>query len=231
MLKKLTKLLKAFSLDGANSTLAVHEMAKQETPELITTDQQQLGEVYAKALFGVGEKSGSTEDLISELNSVNQAVAELPKLSSTLTSPQIGTDQKTALIEKAFSGRISKPMMNFLKVIVQKGRFDCLPAVAVAAQQMHDQISGKVQATLLTAEMVDDKTRQEIAEQLSKKLGKRIELSAEVDSSIIGGVVLRVGDTVYDSSVAGQLKQVRAKALKKASDVIREQLNRFTNEN
>lgn len=122
-------------------------------------------------------------------------------------------------------------MMNFLKVIVQKDRFDCLPAVAVAAQQMHDQMSGKIQATLITAEKVDKKNRAEIAEQLSKKLGKEVELNAEVDPSIIGGVVVRVGDTVYDSSVAGQLEQVRAKAMKKASDVIREQLNRFTNEN
>ena len=206
-------------------------MAKQETPELITTDQQQLGEVYAKALFGVGEKSGSTEDLIGELKSINKAVAELPKLSGALAAPQIGTDEKTALVEKAFAGKTSKAMMNFLKVIVQKDRFDCLPAVAVAAQQMHDQMSGKIQATLITAEKVDKKNREEIAEQLSKKLGKEVELNAEVDSSIIGGVVVRVGDTVYDSSVAGQLEQVRAKAMKKASDVIREQLNRFTNEN
>ena len=231
MLKKLTKLLKTLSPDGANSTLAVHEMANQETPELITTDQQQLGEVYAKALLGVGEKSGSTEDLIRELKSVNQAVAELPKLSDALTAPQIGTEQKTALVEKSFAGKTSQPMLNFLKVIVQKDRFDCLPAVAIAAQQMHDQLSGKIQATLLTAEEIDNKTREEIAEQLSKKLGKQVELNSEVDPSIIGGVVVRVGDTVYDSSVAGQLKQVRAKAMKKASDVIREQLNRFTNEN
>lgn len=230
MLKKLTKLLTTFSQDGANS-LAVHEMAKQETPELITTDQQQLGEVYAKALFGVGEKSGSTEKLIDELKSINAAVAELPKLNDALTAPQIGTEEKTALVEKAFSGKTSGPMMNFLKVIVQKDRFDCLPAVAVAAQQMHDQLSGKIQATLITAEEVDKKNRAEIAEQLSKKLGKEVELNAEVDPSIIGGVVVRVGDTVYDSSVAGQLEQVRAKAMKKASDVIREQLNRFTNEN
>lgn len=206
-------------------------MAKQETPELISTDQQQLGEVYAKALFGVGEKSGSTEALIGELKSVNAAVAELPKLADALTAPQIGIDEKSALVEKAFSGKTSGAMMNFLKVIVQKDRFDCLPAVAVAAQQMHDQKSGKIQATLLTAETVDAKTQKEIAEQLSKKLGKTVELNAEVDPSIIGGVVVRVGDTVYDSSVAGQLEQVRTKAMKKASDVIREHLNRFTNEN
>ena len=236
MLKKLTKLLKTFTLetfhqDGANSTLAVHEMAKQETPELISTDQQQLGEVYAKALFGIGEKSGSTEALIGELKSINQAIGDLPQLSDALTAPQISVDQKVALVEKAFSGKTSPAMLNFLKVVVQKDRFACLPAVAVSAQQMHDQLSGKIQATVSTAQDIDDDTRKAIADQLSQKLGKEVELQTDVDPSIIGGVVVRVGDTVYDSSVAGQLAQVRAKAMKKASDVIREQLNRFTNEN
>ena len=206
-------------------------MAKKETTERITTDQQQLGEVYAKALFGVGEKSGSTKDLISELKSINKAVADLPKMRDALTAPQISTEEKTALVEKAFSGKSSPAMMNFLKVVVQKDRFDCLPAVAVAAQEMHDQMSGKIQATLVTAEKVDKETRKDIAKTLSEKLGKEVELNTSVDPAIIGGVVVRVGDTVYDSSVAGQLEQVRAKALKKASDVIREQLNRFTNEN
>ena len=231
MLRKLTGLLKTFSQNGANTTLAVHEMAKQETTERITTDQQQLGDVYAKALFGVGEKSGSTEALITELKEINEAIAELPQLRDALTAPQIGTDEKTALVAKAFSGKTSPAMMNFLKVVVQKDRFACLPAVAVAAQQMHDQLAGKIQATLVTAEEVDTPTRQSIANELSKKLGKQVELETSVDPSIIGGVVVRVGDTVYDSSVAGQLQQVRTKALKKASDVIREQLNRFTNEN
>lgn len=206
-------------------------MANQATTQHITTDQQQLGEVYAKALLGVGEKSGSTEALIGELQQVNAAVDDLPNLADALMAPQISTDEKAALVEKAFAGKTSPAMMNFLKVVVQKDRFDCLPAVAIAAKQMHDQMSGKIQATLVTAEEVDDQTRNDIANKLSQKLGKQVELQPMVDPSIIGGIVVRVGDTVYDSSVAGQLEQVRTKALKRSADAIREQLNRFTNEN
>lgn len=220
-----------FFLSGTKFTTAVHEMANSETIERITTDQQQLGEVYAKALLGVGEKSGSTEALISELQEVNQSVAALPKLSDALTTPQLSSEEKTSLVIKAFSGKISPAMMNFLKVVVQKGRFDCLPAVAISAKQIHDQLSGRIQATLITAQEVDQLTRDNIASKLSHKLGKQVQLQSEVDPSIIGGVVVRVGDTVYDSSVAGQLKQVQTKAMKKAADSIRQQLNRFTNEN
>ena len=206
-------------------------MTNQETTERITTDQQQLGEVYAKALLGVGEKSGNTEDLISELQEVNQAIAALPKLREAMVAPQIGSEEKLTLLEKAFNGKTSPSMMNFLKVIVQKDRFDCLPAVAISAREMFDQLTGKIQATLVTATEVDSQTQANIADQLSKKLGKQVELKPTVDPSIIGGIVVRVGDTVYDSSVAGQLEQVRVKATQKAADSIRGHLNRFTNEN
>ena len=206
-------------------------MANSETTEHITTDQQQLGEVYAKALLAVGEKSGSTEALIVEIKDVSEAVKSLPKLSDALAAPQVSVDEKVALAQKAFDGKTSPAMLNFLQVLVRKGRFDCLPAVAVAAKQMYDSQSGKIQATLVTAEEVDDSTQADIAQKLSEKLGKQVELERTVDPSIIGGVVVRIGDTVYDSSIAGQLEQVRTKALKSASDAIREQLNRFTNEN
>ena len=220
-----------FVLNGTKITPAVYEMANSETTEQITTDQQQLGEVYAKALLGLGEKSGSTVALINELQEVNQAVLTLPKLRQALMSPQLGSEDKMSLVQKAFSGKVNPAMMNFLKVVVRKDRFDCLPAVAVSAKQMHDQMSGRFEATLVTAQDVDQQTRDDIAAKLSQKLGKQVDLLATVDPSIIGGVVVRVGDTVYDSSVAGQMQQVRTKAMKKASDAIRQQLNRFTNEN
>ncbi len=206
-------------------------MANQSTNQRITTDQQQLGEVYAKALLGVGEKAGTSETLIGELQQVNDAVGDLPTLGDALMSPQVSSDEKTALVEKAFEKMCSTTLMNFLRVVVQKGRFDCLPAVLVSAEKMHDQMLGKIQATLVTAEPVDDKTRDSIADKLSIKFGKQVELHPSVDPSIIGGVVVRVGDTVYDNSVSGQLEQVRAKALKRSADAIREKLNRFTNEN
>jgi F-type H+-transporting ATPase subunit delta len=67
-----------------------------------------------------------------------------------------------------------------------------------------------------------------ITDQLSKTLGKDVSLQVLVDPEILGGIVVRVGDTVYDGSVVNQLSQVRARAVKRASDAIREKLDRFT---
>ncbi len=205
-------------------------MSNNGKPDLFTTEQQQLGSVYAKALLGVGEKSGDTTKLLEELSAVAEAVSNQPSLSNTLQSPQVGAEEKLKLVGKIFEKKVSVPMMNFLKVLVGKDRFDCVAAISAAAKQLNDEKSGEIQATVTTAEEIDAKSRDEIAKQLSTKLGKKVKLDSVVDASVVGGVVVRVGDTVYDNSVVGQLQQVRQRAMEKAAEAIREKLDRFATE-
>lgn len=202
-------------------------MSKNGKPDLFTTEQQQLGSVYAKALLGVGEKSGNTKQLLEELSAVAEAVSNQPSLANTLQSPQIGAEEKVNLVGRIFEKKVSAPLLNFLKVVVGKDRFDCVPAISAAAKQLNDEKSGEVQATVTTAEKIDKSAKEEIANQLSKKLGKKVKLDSVIDPSIVGGVVVRVGDTVYDNSVVGQLQQVRQRAMEKAAEAIREKLDRF----
>jgi len=202
-------------------------MSKNGTPDLFTTEQQQLGAVYAKALLGVGEKSGDTTKLLEELAAVAEAVSNQPSLISTLQSPQLGAEEKVGLVGKIFGKNVSEPMLKFLKVLAGKDRFDCVAAISAAAKQLNDEKSGEIQATVTTAEKIDAAAKDEIADQLSKKLGKKVKLDSVIDPSIVGGVVVRVGDTVYDNSVVGQLQQVRQRAMEKATEAIREKLDRF----
>ena len=92
---------------------------------------------------------------------------------------------------------------------------------------MHDEMAGRVQATLTTAHEVDDSVRLKLQAKLSTVLGKEVGLSAKVDEAIIGGMVVRVGDTVYDGSVVNQLDRVRAKAVKRTTDAIRQEIGTF----
>ena len=206
----------------------------QETAQHLTVfdpDQQQLGDVYAKALLGFGQQSGNIDGLVDELGSVVEAVNSLPSLRQILESPRVSVSEKTALVEKAFRGRVSDPALNFLKIVCEKGRFDCLGSMHVSAVKLSDEAAGRTQATLTTAEWIDDSVRDNVAQKLSSVLGQQVSLKTKVDPEIIGGMVVRVGDTVYDASVQNQLKQVRGRAIKQAADSIREQLARFaTNE-
>ena len=81
---------------------------------------------------------------------------------------------------------------------------------------------------MTSASPLDDEAVERITTQLSKTLGKDVSLQVLVDPEILGGIVVRVGDTVYDGSVVNQLAQVRSRAVKRASDAIREKLDRFT---
>ena len=203
---------------------------KLQTPTVFDTDQQQLGETYAKALLGLSDKPKQVDTYVDQLSNVAQVVNDLPKLKAIFESPQIGADQKAKLIEKSF-GKMDKKVVNFLKVLSRNGRFNCLAATAVSAEKLRDEVAGRVQGELTTAAEVDQKVIDRIAERLSKVVGKEVKLTNKVDAKVIGGMVIRIGDTVYDGSVVNQLAQIRTKAVQKASDAIREKLDRFASSN
>ena len=198
-----------------------------QPPTVFDTDLQQVGEIYAKALLAVGSDSGKVDVLVDQLGEVSGAVASVPSLKTALESPRIDPAAKLSLLEKAFQGKVEPSLLNFLKVLAKKGRFGCLASAASAASRLRDDAAGRVQAVLTTASVVDDSIRERIAKRLSEVIGQQVSLTAQVDPAVIGGVVVRVGDTVYDGSVVNQLSQVRAKAIDRASNAIREKLDRF----
>ncbi len=199
----------------------------QKIPTVFDTDKASLGDVYAKALLGVGNNSGKSESLIEELSAVATVVKKLPKLQAALESPQISVDAKQGILQKAFGGKLSKDMVSFLKIVGSKGRFDCLGQISSSANRLYDELSGNVQAEIVTAEKIDGSVANDIAAQLEKELGKKVSVKTVVDPKIIGGMVIRIGDTVHDGSVVNQLDQVRTKAINRASDAIRGSLDKF----
>jgi len=190
-------------------------------------DQQQLGDVYAKALLGFGQQTGRPDALVDELEEVVGVISRVPRFRDVLESPRIPFSEKSQLLDKAFAGKVDDSVLKFLKVVGSKNRFDCLPAITASARKMQDEQAGRVQAVLTSATEVDDATRDRIAERLSQVLGRSVRLKSGVDPTIVGGVVVRVGDTVYDGSIVNQLEQVRSKAIQRANDAIRERLDRF----
>lgn len=198
---------------------------RQQT--VFDSDQQLIGETYANALIGFGQQAGNTEEMLGQFDGVANAINGLPKLGEMLQSPQIAVADKLGLLDKALNGKVDGKLMNFLKIILEKGRFDCLPAIQSSAKKIFDELSGRVQATMTTAEAVDDSVRKRVEEKLAKMLGKEIQLESVTDPSIIGGMVVRIGDTVYDGSVQNQLKQVRSRATKRAEESIRSSIDKF----
>ena len=203
-------------------------MVEAKQPTVFDSDQQQLGDVYARALLAFAADAGNVDQLVDELGEVVEAINGVAGLRDALESPRVGVESKVDLLDKAFAGKVEKGLLHFLKVVGNKGRFDCLGAIASSAKTLRDEMSGRVQAVVTSASPMDSEVVGRITDQLSKTLGKDVSLRVLVDPEILGGIVVRVGDTVYDGSVVNQLSQVRARAVKRASDAIREKLDRFT---
>ena len=199
-----------------------------EHQTVLDTDQLYLGDVYAKSLLGAGGKAGKLDEVLEELNSfTNDLILTMPKLRLTLESPRIAFEDKEKILNKILTGGVSKEFANFVKVLTRNGRFDCLPAVKDAANKMFNETAGRVEAVLTTAETIDDSVKQKIAAKLEAVLGKKVDLKSNVDPEILGGMLVRVGDTVFDGSIANQLDQVRARALESSNQHIRQTLDRF----
>jgi len=201
-----------------------------DTTKSTTLDpaRQQIGTVYAKALLGAAEKQGLTDDVLEELQSlVEDVVDKLPQFHEALRSPRLDAEQKIGLLDRAFSGKMLPVLLNFLKVVARHGRLDCLRAILAAAHKLHNEIRGRVEVHVRTATPVTSALRDQITRRLSTLLGKQVVLRTEVDAEMLGGITVRVGDTVLDGSVSARLAQMRQAAVEKTTARFRETLEKF----
>ncbi len=204
-------------------------MAKsRSTPGTFDPARQRLGTVYAKALLGATEKAGQTDRVLEELDSlVADVLDKLPDFEETLRTPRIGPEEKVQLLERVFASRVSPLFMNFLKVAAQHERLDALRAIQRAARKLYNEMRNRVEVLVETAAPLSNQLRGSIAARLGKLLGREVVLTTEINPDLLGGLVVRVGDTVYDGSLAGKLKAMEAVTLEQTTQRLRESLDQF----
>ena len=193
------------------------------------SSQLYLGTVYAKALLGATETAGNTDLVLSEFDSLlDDVLSKLPTLEALLASPQVPHDEKVRILDRAFGGKMSPQLLNFLKVVSGHGRLDCLTTINRSAHQQYNDIRGRVEIEIRSAEPLSGELLLQVSNRLRLALKSEVDVSLTVHPELIGGMVVRVGDTVYDGSVVDQLRRLRTKALEKAGQEIRRSLDRFT---
>jgi F-type H+-transporting ATPase subunit delta len=189
---------------------------------------EHIADVYAQALLGAAESAGRTEDVLGEFDAlVSELFEPFPQLDAILTSVLISPDDKAGILDRVLAGRCSPLLVNFLKVVSRHGRLDCLRAIHRQARLCYDRLRGRVHVRLTTAAPLSQSAAERIAENLRALLGREPVLRQATDPELIGGAVLRVGDTVYDGSIARQLQLIRQQIIDRSAHEIQSRRDRF----
>ncbi len=203
------------------------DKAASDNSKTINVGALRVGAVYAQAFLGAAATKGVLDEAVAELESIAAALEANPKFESLLSSALVPHEEKTQILDRTFGGKLSPLVLDFLKVLSKHGRLDVTRAVYEQAQKLYDEQRGRVRVDVHTAVPLDGGQTSNLEASLRRILGGEPVLESTVDPSIIGGVVLRVGDTVYDGSVARQLLQVREQMINRSVHEIQSRRDRF----
>jgi F-type H+-transporting ATPase subunit delta len=161
---------------------------------------------YAKALFAVGKEEEALDAYSETLGGLAELLAKQPDIADALSNPQYPLEVREKVVGhlvKALDA--SQVMGNFLRLLVQKRRAEVLPEIAEVFQTMVDAERNISRGTVITAIQLDAGLKEKVQSTLEKITGKQVIFSTQVDPSIIGGIVAKVGDLVLDGSIRSQV--------------------------
>jgi len=162
---------------------------------------------YARAVFELAQAEGQVEEWGRRMEAVRDLLADAG-VAAVLTNPTIATEERMALVSRA-PHALDAEATNLAKLLIESNRVRDVVAVDAEFQRLADEAAGRVRATVTTAVELAPEERDRVAAELSKRLGKEIELTVVVDAGIVGGMKLQYGDRLVDASVATRLQQLR----------------------
>jgi F-type H+-transporting ATPase subunit delta len=164
---------------------------------------------YAQALHGAARELDVLEAVDADVELIRSSLEASRELVLFFESPIVSRERKSRVVKALFESRLSETTLNFLELLVQKRREDIFPQIVVAYRQLRDRQLGIVGVTLRTAQPIDDDETSRIARALESWTGGKISIEAWHDPLLIGGLLVRIGDTVYDGSVRNKLEHLR----------------------
>lgn len=168
-----------------------------------------VAKVYAQAIVEAADAAGCRREVLGELGLLARDVLpKVPEAAVVFASPKVPDEEKAALIDRIAKDRLRPTTMHSLQVLARHGRLGLLPAVVAAAERLADELDGRRQATFTTAVPLDAAEQSRILSDVEKTMKVSLTPAFIVDPDIIGGLVVRIGDTIYDQSVATSLARL-----------------------
>jgi len=169
-----------------------------------------LAKRYAKAMVQLGSEDGQLDRFREELAAMNELISANPALSATFSNPAFTAGQKREIMKSLVARSACCELVgNFLMLLVEKNRVAFLSQIVAAYERLADEQSGVIRPLIRSAFSLDDGQVAAIRSALEKKSGKKVVPEVTIDSSLIGGIVIQINDTAFDSSVKTQLTRIQ----------------------
>ena len=190
-------------------------------PTVFDSDEQQIGEIYATALLGAVAKD-KIDQVVDEFESfVSGVLDKHPALDVAIANPKLSVESKNEMLDRIFKGKMDNTLLTFLKVLGRRQRLGSLRAIQKAASRLAEETAGRVRAVVTVSDQLSADAQRTLTEKLSAIFKKEVRIAVKVDPNILGGLVVRIGDTVFDGSVDGQLKSLHKLVSQRAENAVR----------
>jgi F-type H+-transporting ATPase subunit delta len=169
---------------------------------------EEIAAVYARSLFEVAQEQDKLDLVREQLGEFADALDQSRELQQFLFSPYFSTTEKEEGLDRAVTG--ADPVIaNFLKLMVENHRMPVIFRVRRAYDALWEEANRLLPVHVTSAIELDSKTVSQIGDEIAQQTGQKVELSSEVDPEILGGIVVRVGNSVLDASIRARLEKLR----------------------
>jgi F-type H+-transporting ATPase subunit delta len=169
---------------------------------------EEIAEVYARSLFEVAKDDGKLDTVREQLGQVADALAESRELQVFFFSPYFSSDEKVEGLSKAISD-VDETVGNFLQLLVEKHRMPALFRIRQRFEALWQDENKILPVQITSAIELDEQTVSNIGARIGERTGRKVELRSDVDPTILGGIVLQVGNNVLDASIRNRLENLR----------------------
>lgn len=163
---------------------------------------------YAKALYSAAVEQGSTLEVEQQLKAVVDALHSDPEVQRFIQAPRISQSSKLTVLRSALEGKISPALMNTVELLVERGRTDILADLLDSYVKIEGEALGIGDAVVYSTYPLSEAEQAAVAAEFGALVGKTIRVENKVDTSLLGGLKVVIGDTLYDGSLAGKLERL-----------------------
>ncbi len=176
----------------------------------------ELARVYARSLFEVALEQGKLDVLREQLGQLADALNDNRQLAVFFFSPYFSTTEKQEALRGVLDGA-DPSFLNFLSLLIENHRMPVIFRVRQQYERLWEEENRMLPVEITSAVALDEKTTEELGRTIGERAGRRVTLSSRVDPDILGGIILRVGNSILDASIRNRLEQLRRHVAQAAS--------------